>query len=187
MEILSCHSNQSAYATAIKNNIIVEANAMNISAKFQLHPPYSFWGVDFLIFFANWAFWLPWQPIKLRGLVKKHMFGRGPFNKHWLLVYHFTQHHGHHVQCGAKIQYAAYKFLYTSTYFDACYTINTILHLNIPVKLHVCLKSLFICARNKNWAFEIKILTAIFQNELSIFFLFFFSIIFGWCYHWLQH
>ena len=30
------------YATAIKNNIYVEANAMNISAKFQLHPPYSF-------------------------------------------------------------------------------------------------------------------------------------------------
>ena len=39
---LSCHSNQSAYATAINNNTLVEANAMNISAKFQLYPPYSF-------------------------------------------------------------------------------------------------------------------------------------------------
>ena len=39
METLSCHSNQSAYATAIKkNNIFVEVNAMNISAKFQLYP-----------------------------------------------------------------------------------------------------------------------------------------------------
>ena len=38
METLSCHSNQSVYATAIKNNILVEANAMNISAKFQLRP-----------------------------------------------------------------------------------------------------------------------------------------------------
>ena len=42
METLSCHSKQSAYATAIKNNIFVEANAMNISAKFQLYPIYSF-------------------------------------------------------------------------------------------------------------------------------------------------
>ena len=32
METLSCHSNQSAYATAI----FVEPNAMNISAKFKL-------------------------------------------------------------------------------------------------------------------------------------------------------
>ena len=38
METLSCHSNQSAFAIALKNNIFVEANAMNISAKFQLHP-----------------------------------------------------------------------------------------------------------------------------------------------------
>ena len=42
METLSRHSNQSAYATAIKINVLVETNAMNISAKFQLHPPYSF-------------------------------------------------------------------------------------------------------------------------------------------------
>ena len=50
METLSCHSNQSVYATAVNNNDFVEANAMNISAKFQLYPPYSFWGVDFFIF-----------------------------------------------------------------------------------------------------------------------------------------
>ena len=35
----SCHSNQSAHATAIKNNTFVEANAMSISAKFQLYSP----------------------------------------------------------------------------------------------------------------------------------------------------
>ena len=45
---------------------------MNISAKFQLYPSYSFWGVDFWIFCANFAFWLPWQPVKLRGLDKKY-------------------------------------------------------------------------------------------------------------------
>ena len=41
METLSCHSNQSAHATAIINNTFVEANAMNISAKFQLYPSYT--------------------------------------------------------------------------------------------------------------------------------------------------
>ena len=29
---------------------------MNISAKFQLHPPYGFWGVYFEYFFANVTF-----------------------------------------------------------------------------------------------------------------------------------
>ena len=38
METLSCHSNQSAYATAIKAIVFVEANAMNSSAKSQLYP-----------------------------------------------------------------------------------------------------------------------------------------------------
>ena len=55
METLSCHSNQSAWASAIKNNIFVEANVMNMSAKFQLHPPYDFWE-DFWIFV--WKFTL---------------------------------------------------------------------------------------------------------------------------------
>ena len=50
METLSCHSNESTWATAIKNKIFVEANVMNISAKFQLHPPYGFWLDDFWIF-----------------------------------------------------------------------------------------------------------------------------------------
>ena len=40
-KLLSCQSIQSAYATAI----FVEPNAMNISVKFQLHPP----GVDILL------------------------------------------------------------------------------------------------------------------------------------------
>ena len=39
-----------------KNNNFVEANAMNIYAKFQLYPPYSFWGIDFWIFFTSLAF-----------------------------------------------------------------------------------------------------------------------------------
>ena len=42
MEILSCHSNESTWATPIKNINFVEANVMNISAKFQLHALYGF-------------------------------------------------------------------------------------------------------------------------------------------------
>ena len=61
METLSCHSDEITWAMAIKNIIFVEANVvMNISAMFQLHPPYGFWGDDFLFFFANLSFRLPW-------------------------------------------------------------------------------------------------------------------------------
>ena len=42
MEILSCHSNKSTWATTIKPIICVDANVMNIYAKFQLHSPYGF-------------------------------------------------------------------------------------------------------------------------------------------------
>ena len=42
METLSCHSNKSAWATGIKNVIFVEANAVNISAMFQLCHHYGF-------------------------------------------------------------------------------------------------------------------------------------------------
>ena len=59
MESLSCHSNESTWAMAIKYIIFVEANVMNISAKFQLHPPNGFWGDDFWIFFVNGNYKLP--------------------------------------------------------------------------------------------------------------------------------
>ena len=42
METLSCHSNEIALAMAIQNIIYVEANVMNMYAKFQLHPSYGF-------------------------------------------------------------------------------------------------------------------------------------------------
>ena len=42
METISCHSDESTEATAIKNTLFVEANVMNISTKFKLHPPYGF-------------------------------------------------------------------------------------------------------------------------------------------------
>ena len=42
METLSCHSNESTWAMTKKNILYVEANVMNMYAKFELHPPYSF-------------------------------------------------------------------------------------------------------------------------------------------------
>ena len=61
MENLSCHSNQSAWVTAIRNNVFVEANVMNMYAKFQLHPLYEFWGEDF------WRFVLKIYPLCCHG------------------------------------------------------------------------------------------------------------------------
>ena len=42
METLSCHSDKCTKVDAIKNIHFVEAHIMNISVKFQLHPPYGF-------------------------------------------------------------------------------------------------------------------------------------------------
>ena len=56
MDILSCHNNESTWAMAIKNTVFLEANVMNISAKFQLHAPYDLWWDDFLIFFRKFIF-----------------------------------------------------------------------------------------------------------------------------------
>ena len=43
-------SKESTLATVIKNLIYVQANTMNISTKFQLHPFYGFWEEDFCIY-----------------------------------------------------------------------------------------------------------------------------------------
>ena len=83
METLSCHSNENTLATTIKSIIYVEVNVMKIYAKFQLHPPYSFWEEDFLFFFKNLAFWLPWQPIKISDLDKIHLAGKGLLQKYF--------------------------------------------------------------------------------------------------------
>ena len=41
-----------------KNIVYVEANVMNMYAKFQLHPPYGFWLEDFLIFFRKFTLYV---------------------------------------------------------------------------------------------------------------------------------
>ena len=77
METLSCRSNESTWATTIKNIIYVEANVMNIYAKFQLPESFEFFVVE------NLAFRLPWQPIKISDLDKIHTVGRGLLQKHF--------------------------------------------------------------------------------------------------------
>ena len=52
METLSCHSNESTRATAIKT-IFVEAYVMNISAKFQLIPLTASEEMNFECFFRE--------------------------------------------------------------------------------------------------------------------------------------
>ena len=61
-----------------KNTSFVEANVINSSAKFQLQPPYDFWGDDFLIFFRKFsitvAIRLLMQTNKFSGLDKIHVW-----------------------------------------------------------------------------------------------------------------
>ena len=49
---------------------------MNVSAKFQFILPVDSEELIFKYFFRNLAFWLPWQPIKLRALDKKYVLER---------------------------------------------------------------------------------------------------------------
>ena len=91
METLSCHSNESTWAMTIKNIIYIEANVMNIYAKFQLHPSY---GASekkiFEYFFKTLAFLLPWQPIKISDLDKIHMVGKGLLQKNFCKTFFKT-------------------------------------------------------------------------------------------------
>ena len=66
-----------------KNAIFIVANIINISAKFQLHPPMASEEKFIEYFFVSLAFRLPLQPNKFRGLDKNDMFGRGLFKKHF--------------------------------------------------------------------------------------------------------
>ena len=53
MEILPLQ--QKYMSNSNKNIIFIEANVMDISVKFQLHPPYGFWGEDFWIVFRKFS------------------------------------------------------------------------------------------------------------------------------------
>ena len=74
METLSCHSNESTWATIIKSIMYVEANVMNIYVKVSASSPLRLLRI---FFFENLAFQLPWQPIEISDLDKIHKVGRG--------------------------------------------------------------------------------------------------------------
>ena len=61
----------------MKDNFFVGASVMNHSAKFKLNRAHNVRGIDFLIFAANFAFQLPRQPSKFRGLGTNDMLGQG--------------------------------------------------------------------------------------------------------------
>ena len=79
MENLSWHSNQSAWATAIKSNMFVEANVMNMYA----NPLMISEEKIFEYFFENLLFMLPWQQFKFSDLDKIHMNCRGLLKKYF--------------------------------------------------------------------------------------------------------
>ena len=59
METLKCHSNETTWATIIKNNIYVAVNVMNMYAKNQLHPPIWFLRKRFFKYFFQKYLILP--------------------------------------------------------------------------------------------------------------------------------
>ena len=77
---LSCHSNETTWATATKDIIYVETNVINMYAKFQLHPHYDFWGEDFWIIFPKFILYVALATNQIQrfgqnsyfGLLKKH-------------------------------------------------------------------------------------------------------------------
>ena len=85
METLSCYSNQSTSATAIKNIIFVEANVtlLIVLQSFSFIPVMASEEIIFEYFFGNLAFRLPWQPIQFRGLDKDNTFDRGLLKEHF--------------------------------------------------------------------------------------------------------
>ena len=83
METESCHTNQSSYLTGTKNNCFVEANAMNMYAKYQLHMQTVSEEKIFKDFFENLSFLGPQQPIKISDQDEGHLKRRALLNKHF--------------------------------------------------------------------------------------------------------
>ena len=79
-KLLSCHSNKSTCSTTIKNIFYVEANVMNMYAKFQLYRLTASEKI-FEYLFKNLPFMLPWQLINFSDLDKIHKNRRGLLKK----------------------------------------------------------------------------------------------------------
>ena len=79
---------------------------MNISAKFQLYPPYSFWGVDFWIFPPILPFGCHDNQSNLEVWAKS-MFGRGRLKKTFLK--NFRQNIRNEIAINASFHFFHYK------------------------------------------------------------------------------
>ena len=111
MTILSCHSNESACATAKKKKptVFIETNVINIFSKFQVHPLIASEEI-FLYCFANLAFWLAWQPLKFKGFDKIHICGRGLLKEHF---FNFCQNICIEIEIKAYFPFSHYKSMKT--------------------------------------------------------------------------
>ena len=69
-----------------KNIINVEANFMNMYAKLQLHPPYGFWGEDFLIFFRKFTLYVAMATNQIQRFGQNSYLAQEIANWHFLSV-----------------------------------------------------------------------------------------------------
>ena len=60
--------------------LYVEANVINMNAKYQLYPPNGFWEEVFLTFIQNFILYAARQPIKFSDLDKSLKKRRGLLN-----------------------------------------------------------------------------------------------------------
>ena len=114
MEALSCHSNESTWATIIKNKIYVEANVMNIFAKFQVHSPYGFWEEDFWIFFfefRKFSLSVAMTTNQKQRLGQIHMVGRGLLQNHFSKT--LFQNISSNTEINANFHFSHYKTMET--------------------------------------------------------------------------
>ena len=81
METSSCHSDESTRETSTRNATFVEANVMNVSTKFQLHPHYGFWD-DFLICFRKFSCSVAMATNQIQRF-GQNSFGRGLLKEHF--------------------------------------------------------------------------------------------------------
>ena len=83
METLSCHSNESTRAMAIKTFFLYRLMLRTFLQSFSFNYFMASGEMIFDFIFANLSFGLPWQLIKFSGLDKIHMFGRGLLKEHF--------------------------------------------------------------------------------------------------------
>ena len=106
METLSCQQ-QKHMSNSNKNIIFIEANVMNVAAKFQFHPHYCFWGDDFLYFFCKFSLLVAIATNQIQQFVQIHTLHRG------LLKEHFCKNIYSEITINANFLFSYYKSMET--------------------------------------------------------------------------